>query len=131
MKTLANCNNIEFLQQTYKISTAVKEYLEETKILEVRNNIPEAVKKLASEEKKEAMKKVAADNIFEMVRIALEENAEKTLEILGLICFTDDKESVKADRKIMTEAVSALCDENVLDFFLSLMQSVIKISKIM
>lgn len=34
MKTLANCDNIEFMQQTYKIIDAVKEYLTETKIME-------------------------------------------------------------------------------------------------
>lgn len=130
MKTLANCDNIEFLQQTYRIADAVKAYITETNILEIRKRIPET-KGMNQEEKQAVLRKAAADNILEMVRVALVEHTEDTLTVLGLICFTEDKETIKNDRKLMTEAVKALTDESVLDFFISLMQSVVKISKAM
>lgn len=130
MKTLANCDNIEFLQQTYKIADAVKAYITETKILEIRKRIPDTTG-MNADEKKEAIKKAASENLLEMIKTALNDNAEETVRILGLICFTEDEKSLKTDRKIMTEAVGALSNENVLDFFISLLQSIAKISKIM
>lgn len=130
MKTLANCDNIEFMQQTFRIFDDVKDYLTETKLLEIRKKMPDT-KGMSKEEEAEAIKKQVTANITEMLKTALMDNAEQTLRILGLICFCEDEKVLKSDRKIMTEAVAALCDENVLDFFISVMQSLTKISRIM
>lgn len=130
LKTLANCDNIEFLQQTYKIADAVKAYLNETNILEIRKRVPD-VSKLNEEEKKEALRKAASANILEMVRTALVEHTEDTLKVIGLICFCEDIEKIRKDRGMLLEAVNALSDRNVLDFFISLMQSITKFSNIM
>ena len=83
------------------------------------------------EEKTEVIRKAASENLMEIIRVALVEHAEETLSILGLICFIEDKEQLRTDRSILNESVSALLDVNVLDFFISLMQSVAKISKVM
>lgn len=131
MKTLANCNNIEFFQQTYKIVDAVKAYLTETNIMEIRKKLPDVSELKSETEKKEIIRKAAMENIMEMVRVALVEHGTETLKVLGLICFCEDEETLKNDRNILSESVEALCDTNVLDFFISLMQSVVKISKVM
>lgn len=131
MKTLANCDNIEFFQQTYKIVDAVKAYLNETNIMEIRKRIPDTSSLKTEEEKKEAIRKGAAENLMEMIRTALAEHTAETLKVLGLICFCEDEEKLRTDRTILSESVAALCDPNVLDFFISLMQSVVKISRVM
>lgn len=128
MKTLANCDNIEFMQQTYKIADAVKEYLTETNIMELRKRLPDT-SGMNEEEKKVALRKASAENLLEMVRVALVEHTADTLKLLGLVCFCEDTETLRTDRKILSEAMSAITDENVLDFFISLMQSAVKISK--
>lgn len=130
MKTLANCDNIEFMQQTYKIADTIKAYLTKTKIMELRKRMPNT-DGMTDEEKTEAIRKAASENLMEIIRVALVEHAEETLNILGLICFIEDKEQLRTDRNILNESVSALLDVNVLDFFISLMQSVAKISKVM
>ena len=130
MKTLANCDNIEFMQQTYKIADAVKGYLTETKIMDLRKRIPDT-SNMSEEEKKTKLRKAATDNIMEMIHTALVEHAEDTLRILGLICFCEDSEMLRKDRNIMIESVSALSEPSVIDFFISLMRSVVKISKTM
>ena len=130
MKTLANCDNIEFLQQTYKITDAVKAYINETKIMEIRKKIPDTTG-MDDDEKKEVLHEAATKNLMEMIHSALVENTTETLKILGLICFCEDEETLKSDRKLLSEAIAALCDENVLDFFISLMQSIVKLSKAM
>ena len=130
MKTLANCDNIEFMQQTYKIADTVKAYLTKTKIMELRKRMPNT-DGMTDEEKTEVIRKAASENLMEIIRVALVEHAEETLSILGLICFIEDKEQLRTDRSILNESVSALLDVNVLDFFISLMQSVAKISKVM
>lgn len=130
MKTLANCDNIEFMQQTYKIADAVKGYLTETKIMDLRKRIPDT-SNMSEEEKKTTFRKAATDNIMDMIRVALIEHAEDTLRILGLICFCEDSETLRKDRNIMIESVSALSEPSVIDFFISLMRSVAKLSKTM
>lgn len=131
MKTLANCDNIEFFQQTYKIVDAVKAYLNETNIMEIRKRIPDVSKLETEEEKKEALRKGASENLMDMIRTALVEHTAETIKILGLICFCEDEEKLKNDRTLISEAVAALCDANVIDFFISLMQSVTKITNVM
>ena len=128
MKTLANCDNIEFMQQTYKIADAVKEYLTETNIMELRKRLPD-VSGMNEEEKKAALRKASAENLLEMVRVALVEHTTDTLKLLGLVCFCEDEKTLRTDRTILSEAMSAITDPNVLDFFISLMQSAVKISK--
>ena len=41
MKTLANCNPVEFLVQTNKIRKAVWDWLSLTQVMEIRKNLPE------------------------------------------------------------------------------------------
>lgn len=130
IKTLANCDNVEFLSQTYKIADAVSAYVSELKIQEIRKKIPD-VSNMDNDAKKKALNEAAKKNILEILRNALVENTEDTLKILGLICFCEDIEAVKNDRKLISEAMAALCDESVLDFFISVLQSLVKISKIL
>lgn len=130
MKTLANCDNIEFMQQTYKIIDAIKEYLTETKIMEIRKRVPDT-EGMSEEEKAEVLKKAGYENLMEMIKTALDTNAEKTLHVLGLVCFCKDDKEIKTNRRMLQEAIDALADESVLGFFISAIHSVSKISKIM
>lgn len=121
MKTLANCTTVEFLRQTNKIRHAIAEYLDYTKILEVRKNKPKFTDSMTEEEKKAALNAQAKKNISDMLDIALEDNAEATTRILGLICFIDDaKECENLDPLAVIDVITS---ERVLGFFTRLMQS--------
>lgn len=130
MKTLANCDNIEFMQQTYKIIDAIKEYLTETKIMEIRKRVPDT-EGMSEEEKAETLKQAGYNNLMEMIKTALDTNADKTLHVLGLVCFCKTDDEIKTNRRMLQEAIEALTDESVLGFFISAIQSVSKISKAM
>ena len=130
MKTLATCDNIEFMQQTYKIIDAVKEYITETKIMEIRKKVPDT-EGMSEEEKAETLKQAGYNNLLEMIKTALDTNAEKTLHVLGLVCFCENDDEIKTNRRMLQEAIDALADESVLGFFISAIQSVSKISKVM
>ena len=61
MKTLANCKPSEFVAQTYKIKKAVWNWLDITKVLEIRKTAPEGLVKISEdmtmEQKGEALTK--------------------------------------------------------------------------
>lgn len=133
MKHLANCDAVEFLRQTNKIRKSVEGWLKATKIMDIRKNVPK-LKEIKPDMTDEQRAKVEAENrektrdqinknISAMLDAALEENAEKTLELLALLCFVEPQD---ANSHKATEYLKAfgemIADEDVLDFFTSLMR---------
>lgn len=134
MKNLANCTSIEFLVQCNKIRKQVETWLTDTKILEIRKNMcpllpvaddMSAEKKAAIEEENEKRRqKQAKKNISDMLDAALEENAEKTFELLALMCFmTPDEAKTTKPFVLLNCFAEMLNDEDVVGFFSSLMKS--------
>lgn len=124
MKTLANCTTAEFLRQSNKIRNAVSDFLKETNILEIRKNMPEITESMTAEEKNAAYKEQARKNISDMLDCALDENAEKTVEVLGLMCFKEGKEAQELDVvDILDVSLELFTSERVLNFFTRLMKS--------
>lgn len=120
-KTMANCTTAEFLRQSNKIRHAVSEYLDFTKILDIRKNKPVFKEGMTDDEKKAAIQAQAKKNISAMLDNALEENAEATVRILALLCFIDDAE--EAEKLDPFELLDVILSERVLNFFTRLMQS--------
>ena len=120
-KTMANCTTAEFLRQSNKIRHAVSEYLDFTKILDIRKNKPVFTDGMTDDEKKAAIRVQARKNISAMLDNALEENAEATTRILALLCFVDDAE--EAEQLDPFELLDVILSERVLNFFTRLMQS--------
>lgn len=118
---MANCTTAEFLRQSNKIRHAVAEYLDFTKILDIRKNKPVFTDGMTDDEKKAAIKEQARKNISKMLDNALEENAEATTRILALLCFVDDAE--EAEQLDPFELLDVILSERVLNFFTRLMQS--------
>ena len=134
MKNLATCTPVEFLRQTNKIRKSVESWLKETKIMEIRKNKPlgliEITETMSAEERKDAeernldlYREQAMKNISKMLDVALDECAEQTLEVLGLMCFVDpDKVNECKPTALIKEFGEMIADEDILDFFTSLMQ---------
>lgn len=118
---MANCTTAEFLRQSNKIRHAVAEYLDFTKILDIRKNKPVFTDDMTDDDKKAAIKVQAKKNISKMLDNALEENAEATVRILALLCFIDDAE--EAEQLDPFELLDVILSERVLNFFTRLMQS--------
>lgn len=133
MKHLANCDAVEFLRQTNKIRKAAEDWLKTTKVLDIRKNKPKLKPITPEMDEAEVAKITAANNIkareqviknlSEMLDAALEENAEKTLELLALLCFVEPQD---ANKHKATEYLKAfgemIADEDVIDFFTSLIR---------
>lgn len=133
MKTLATCKPSEFLVQTNKIRKSVEKWLKDTKILEIRKNVPKLGKinnEMTDEEKakvlaknKELRNKAAMDNLSKILDAILEKYPNETLELLALICFIEPSE---ADNHSVMEYLKAISEilgnEDVISFFGSLMQ---------
>lgn len=131
MKTLANCKPTEFLTQTNRIRKAAANWLDATRILEIRKNMPEMVKltpDMTDEERQAAFddnKRRSADamrkNMLDMLESILEEHPSETLELLALVCFIEPE---NADDHPVGEYLNAISeilrDEAVIGFFTSL-----------
>ena len=147
MKTLANCNAVDFLTQTNKIRKAVAKWLTDTDILNIRKNVPEMPQfkpleypKDVSDDEKEKMfeeyqkerekvleghekakREQVKKNLMEMLDKALDEFPMETLEILGMVCFVDKKDLEKTKGiDLLNGAMDAFADDEVVRFFTSL-----------
>lgn len=123
MKTLVNCTPREFLAQTSKIRKRAADWLGKTRILEIREKQPVYAEGMTAEEKQEAMRRQVKANLNEMLDSMLDEYPNETADLLGLLCFIDpdDLENHKMV-EILKAATDAISDEDVLDFFISLMR---------
>lgn len=121
MKNLANCPPIEFLKQTNKIKAAAKDWLEKTKIQEIRARVPDLPDSMTKEEKKKAIQKQAMQNLMDILDSVLGEHPEETVNILALVCFVEPED---ANNHSMGEYLGCiadvLSDDNVASFFVSL-----------
>lgn len=133
MKNLANCTPVEFLKQTNKIRHSVEGWLKDTGVLEIRKNKPQLIeitdsmsdeeKAKAEQENKERMTAQVKKNISDMLDKAFETNADKTIEVLALLCFIEPKDANNVKPTVyLKNASEILSDKDVIDFFISLMR---------
>ena len=103
LKTLANCSTVEFLRQANKLRKAVAEYLKTTKILDRKTY-------------------KSADEILDAM---LDENAEATVRILGLMCFKETEEEINSlePADLLVAALDMFASERVMSFFTKLKNS--------
>lgn len=132
-KTLATCKPSEFLKQTYKLKKSAEKWLKDTKILDIRKNIPklEEVPQNATDEQKKEIdernnQKVVAqtkENLSKMFDAAFGEYPDETLEILALCCFIEPEHIDDYDMSDYFEVLGALMKNRaVISFFTSLLQ---------
>ena len=123
MKTLANCSPREFLVQTNKIRKRAADWLQKTRILEIRSKRPAYKDGMTEEERQAAARKQLRENLSEIFDSILEEYPDETAELLGLVCFIEPED---LDNHKMTDFLQAITeilnDQAVLDFFISLIR---------
>lgn len=131
IKTLATCDEIEFLRQTNKIRKAVQNWLTVTEIQKLRSRLPELeiAPKDATKEQREAIaakndeltKKQALENLDAMLDAMLEDHPEETAEIMKLCCFVDPADKTSHHISFYMQAFTEMLqDEAVIGFFISL-----------
>lgn len=99
MKNLANCKPTEFIAQTAKIKEAVKEWMDVTKFMSIRNKKPEYEVAPADATKAERAqiimrnaekkKEQAMENFSDIIDQMLVEHPQETLNVLALCCFVE------------------------------------------
>ena len=134
VKTLANCSEVEFLRQTNKIRHAVEKWLTITDVMNIRKRLPE-LKSVPADADDATKKKIEAENekikqdqinanvdaIFDAV---LEEHPEETAEIIRLCCFVEPGDKSKRITYYMGAFTQMMKDEDVINFFMSLVNLV-------
>lgn len=130
IKTLANCTDIEFLRQTNKIRHSVEKWFKVTDIKNIRSRQPkyEVIPEDADSKKIEAIeaknRKLEEDqinkNFNDIMDAMLEKHPEETLEIIQLCCFVEPGQGEHHITYYMAAFSEMLSDENVIDFFQSL-----------
>lgn len=133
MKNLAKCTPTEFIAQTVKIKDAVKNWLDVTKILEIRQHKPTyqmCAKDAPAEVKAEVIKENARlqkeqtrKNLSDILDSMLVGHPKETLEVLALCCFV---EPADIDKHPIDEYMDCVMDilesKSVMRFFSLLAQ---------
>ena len=123
MKTLANCKPSEFLKQTNRIRKAVRHWLDVTKIMEIRKNVPKFDENATEDEKTAILQERSVKNANAILTAIMEDHPDETLELLALLCFVEPE---NVDDYLVEDYLSAFNElvgsKPVLDFFTSLAQ---------
>lgn len=118
MKHFANCTPDEFMQQIVKFRKPFIDWVKEIGIPEIRARRPEGFDNMSQDEKAEAISKLAADNMSDIIAAALEKDAEATKNVMCLATFTDPKD---VNTHTMVEYLAAigqiLKSTEIKDFF--------------
>lgn len=130
IKTLANCTDIEFLQQTNKIRHAVEEWLTATDFMAIRKRMPklEAIPdgmdtkqaELIEKKNERLTQQQIKKNLNDVLDEALEKHPDLTLKIIRLCCFVEPDDDSRRVTYYLNAFSQMLADEDVLNFFTSL-----------
>lgn len=123
MKNLSNCKPSEFLSQTIKIKNLVRDWLDSTKIMDIRKNFSQVDKNLPKEERTNAIVNQALSNWSAMLDRMFIDNAEKTLALIALVNFVEPERVDDYEMGDYLQSISELLsDSRVLSFFTSLVR---------
>ncbi len=133
MKNLATCKPTEFVKQTCRIRKVAEEWLKGTNILNLRKEVPElkkitndmddAEREAAVKENKARIEAKMNENLSKLLDAALDKYADKTLELLALVCFVEPENVDDHGVDEYLDAISELIsNQSVINFFTSLAQ---------
>lgn len=124
IKTLANCTVKEFLKQINKIRHEVEDLFTAANIKEIRKNIPTFSGEETEEQKAEIIREQGRKNISDILDNCLEKNVDKTVKVIGLMCFKTEKEAENMDVSEFYDVIFELLgSKRVIDFFMKLANS--------
>lgn len=123
MKNLSNCKPSEFLAQTIKIKNLARDWLDATKIMDIRKNFSKVDKNLPAEERTNAIVNQALSNWSDMLDRMFIDNAEKTLALIALVNFVEPERVDDYEIGDYLQSIGELLsDSRVLSFFTSLVR---------
>ena len=123
MKNLSNCKPSEFLAQTIKIKNLVRDWMDATKIMDIRKNMPTVDKNMSEEERTNAIVNQALSNWNDMLDRMFIENAEKTLSLIALVNFVEPERVDDYEMGDYLQSIGELLgDSRVISFFTSLVR---------
>lgn len=123
-KTLANCTLKEFLKQANKIRHEVEDLFTAANIKEIRKTIPTFTGEETEKEKAEIIRRQGRKNISDILDNCLEKNVDKTVKVIGLMCFKTEKEAENMEVSEFYDVVFELLgSKRVIDFFTKLANS--------
>ena len=123
MKNLSNCKPSEFLAQTIKIKNLVRDWLDATKIMDIRKNFSQVGKNLTAEERTNAIVNQALSNWSDMLDRMFIDNAEKTLALIALVNFVEPGRVDDYEMGDYLQSIGELLsDSRVISFFTSLVR---------
>ena len=123
MKNLSNCKPSEFLAQTIKIKNLVRDWLDATKIMDIRKNFSQVDKNLTAEERTNAIVNQALSNWSDMLDRMFVDNAEKTLALIALVNFVEPERVDDYEMGDYLQSIGELLgDSRVISFFTSLVR---------
>jgi hypothetical protein len=124
MKTLANCNLKEFLQQTNKIRHKAADFYDIIGIADIRKTLPTMTGKETPAEAEKKRIEQGKKNLSAIIDKCLDANIDATIEIIGLMCFKTPEEAENMDATEFIDVVFEIIgSERVMNFFTKMVKS--------
>lgn len=95
MRFITELEDEELLPILYDIVDKVKEYLDKTKILDIRKTLPENMDDLDDDKKDEVVREQHSKNTMEILRVICKKYPKETAEINKLLWVPDDPNEQK------------------------------------
>ena len=116
-KTLANCKAADFLRQANKIRKSAKEYYDALNISGIRDRM---AKKYAAQDEN-GKNATSHEYVSEILDAVLDANAEKTVEIIGMVAFLEPEQAQELEPAEMFDILlECLTSTRVMDFFIKM-----------
>lgn len=116
-KTLVNCKAAEFLRQANKIRKSAKEYYDALNISAIREKM---AKKYVNQDET-GKEETRSEYISEILDSILDANAEKTVELVGMVAFLEPEQAQELEpAEIFDILLECLASERVMDFFIKM-----------
>lgn len=128
MRFITELKDEEMLPILYDLVEYIKDYLDKTKILEIRKRLPQNHAQLEGVEKEEAVTKQGIDNIMEILRVICKEYPKETAEINKMLWVCDSPEETQPNVLITLVRIPKVLTEEqwLVDFFTSAISPMLK-----
>lgn len=111
-----------FLSALYDSAEIVTTALEQTGIMDIRKNMPDVTGLNTQEEKIAAFKKQALKNILAMAKKLMKDEPEHATNLFRSLIVLDEGEDYPHGPALFSTAIKVLTNEDVLNFFISVIQ---------
>lgn len=132
MKTIASLGLEESLRAMNDVAEDVENYLQTTRIMEIRKRMPAFTGKENPALRQVMLDEQAKKNMKEIRKTVLKDHVKETAELVKKLCVPEEGESIETmtGADVMKVIMEVFSDRKTMDFFVSLVRLGLTVSNV-